>query len=514
MPNQEITLEYPFMLRRLRLLFFLPFTFLVVSPTASAIAENPQRPNVLFIFLDDFGWKDTSYMGSDFYETPNLDQLASEGMIFDNAYSCAANCAPARACLLSGQYTPRHEVYNVGTSLRGNPKYSRLKHIKGTSTLRTDIKTWAHCLQDAGYKTATMGKWHLSKDPLPYGFDVNIGGTHSGGPPRGYFPPHGKVPGLEKTPEGEYITDRLHDEAIKFIETNKARPWFLYLTHFAVHTPIQAKKETIEKYNAKKPGKIHNHATMAAMIESVDEGVGRVVEKLEELGLTKNTAIVFFSDNGGYGPATSMSPLKGYKGTYYEGGIREPFFVKWPGVVEPGTKSHVPIIGVDLYPTFCSMTGAKRPENQPLDGVDLTPLFRGKNQLEQRGLYWHFPAYLQSYQRNDEQRDPLFRSRPCSIVRYGDWKLHEYFEDAGLELYNLAEDIGEKHNLAKSMPEKTHELHAMLKKWRKAIDAPVPSEPNPKFDAQAEADAIAQKGKIKSPKGKGKGRKKQKKSQN
>lgn len=464
----------------------------------SAAAPAAQRPNILFLYMDDYGWKDTKFMGSDFYETPNLDRLASEGMVFTDAYSCAANCAPARACLLSGQYTPRHEIYNVGTGRRGNPKFGKLMHIPGTSTLRRDIVTWAHCVQGAGYKTATMGKWHLSADPLPYGFDVNIGGTHSGGPPRGYFPPHGNAPGLQEAPQGEYLTDRLYDEAIGFIETNKDRPWLLYLTHFAVHTPLQAKKAIIEKHRNKPKGELHDSAVMAAMIESVDEGAGRLLAKLDELGLTNKTIVVFFSDNGGYGPATSMHPLKGYKGTYYEGGIRVPLVVKWPGVVRPGSTSDTPVTGVDFYPTFCEMTGAKLPDDQPLDGVSIVPLLKGRKPEEARAIYWHFPAYLQSYSRYDEQRDPLYRSRPCGIIRLGDWKLHEYFEDGdasdrGLELYNLRDDIGETNNLAEAMPEKAKELHAKMIAWRKEIGAPVPREPNPRYDAQAEAAAIAKK---------------------
>ncbi|MBL61951.1 MAG: aryl-sulfate sulfohydrolase [Opitutae bacterium] len=489
------------MRRTVSLLFLLGLLF---SGMAQA---KEQRPNVLFIFLDDFGWKDVGYMGSDFYETPHLDKLAAEGMIFSDAYSCSANCAPARACLLSGQYTPRHEVYNVGTGPRGNAKHRKLLHIPGTTTLREDIVTWAHCIQKAGYKTATMGKWHLSKDPLPYGFDLNVGGTQSGGPPRGYFSPHGSAPGLQNSPEGEYVTDRLSDEAIKFIGENKENNWFLYLTHFAVHTPIQAKKEDIAKFQAKKPGKLHSHAVMAGMIKSVDDGVGRIVAALEEMELTDNTAIFFFSDNGGYGPATSMHPLKGYKGTYYEGGIREPFFVKWPGVVKPGTRCADPIIGVDMYPTFCEITGAKPPKKQPLDGVSLMPLLEGAASLGREAIYWHFPAYLQSYARNDEQRDPLFRSRPCSIIRAGDYKLHEYFEDGGLELYNLREDIGESKDLSKSMPKKVKELHGMLKSWRAGIKAPVPDQLNPVYDA--EVDAKARKAAV--DKGKGKKDKKNKK---
>lgn len=450
------------------------------------------KPNILFIFLDDFGWKDTSYMGSDFYETPHLDKLAGEGLVFTDAYSCSANCAPARACLLSGQYTPRHEVYNVGTGPRGNAKYRKLEHIPGTTTLRTDITTWAQAVRTAGYRTATMGKWHLSDDPLPYGFDVNVGGTHSGGPPKGYFPPHGKAPGLAEAPADEYLTDRLSDEAIGFIRENKDRPWLLYLTHFAVHTPIQGKKALINKYQKKQPGVLHQHAVMAAMIESVDQGVGRIAATLKELGLEQNTAIFFFSDNGGYGPATSMKPLKGYKGTYYEGGIRVPFFVKWPGKVNPGGKTDVPMIGVDIFPTFCEMAGAKLPD-QPLDGISLVPFLKGASVVK-RPLYWHFPAYLQSYSRNNEQRDPLFRSRPCSIVRFGKYKLHEYFEDGALELYDLESDIGETTNLAEKFPEKAEELHRLLKAWRKETNAPVPTKLNPAYDSKVEAAALAGKG--------------------
>jgi len=465
------------------------FAFAMTAPAPAVQAAD--RPNVVFVYLDDFGWKDTGYMGSDFYQTPHLDKLAAGGMVFTDAYSCAANCAPARACLLSGQYTPRHQIFNVGTGARGNAKHRKLIHIPGVSTLDTKIKTWAQSLQDAGYATATMGKWHLSKDPVPYGFDLNIGGTHSGGPPKGYYPPHGNAPGLGNAPAGEYVTDTLSNEAIKFIRSKKDKPWFLYLTHFAVHTPLHAKKELVAKYESKKPGKLHNHVAMATMIQAVDDGVGKIVAALDELGLTEKTAIVFYSDNGGYGPATDMDPLKGYKGTYYEGGIRVPFFVNWPGVVKPGTKSSEPIIGVDLYPTFCEMTGTKLPKNQPVDGESLVSLFKGEvKTLGDRALYWHFPAYLQSYSVKNEQRDVLFRSRPCSIIRVGDWKLHQYFEDGGLELYNLREDISESTNLAMKNPQKTRELLKRLEDWRKKVNAPIPTRPNPKYDAAAEAAAL------------------------
>jgi len=479
------------MSRPLMLLFTAIFATMLALPTAS---HGDEPPNILFIFLDDFGWRDTSYMGSDFYETPNLDALAADGMIFTDAYSCAANCAPARACLLSGQYTPRHQIFNVGTGPRGKAKHRKLLHVPGTKTLDTKIRTWAHQLQKAGYVTATMGKWHLSDDPLPYGFDVNIGGTHSGGPPRGYYPPHGNVPGLQDAPEGEYVTDRLSDEAIQFIRQHRDDPWAVYLTHFAVHTPLHAKRELVAKYEAKPKGMLHDHVAMATMIQAVDDGVGRIRTALDRLDMTSNTVIIFFSDNGGYGPATDMAPLKGYKGTYYEGGIREPFFVTWPGVVKPGTRCQEPIIGVDIYPTLCEIAGAPLPADQPRDGVSLVPLLRGDvTTFGQRPLFWHFPAYLQAYSVYDEQRDPLFRSRPCGIIRQGDWKLHEYFEDGGLELYNLRDDIGETKNVADQYPDKVAALHARLKEWREDTDAPVPTELNPEYDAQAEAEAIARK---------------------
>ncbi|MFT5299734.1 MAG: arylsulfatase A-like enzyme [Mariniblastus sp.] len=463
--------------------------------------EDPtvkQPPNILMIFLDDFGWKDTSFMGSDFYETPNLDRLAKGGMVFNNAYSCAANCAPARACLLSGQYTPRHEIYNVGTKPRGKTEHRRLAHIPGVETLDPNIKTWAHQLQAAGYKTASIGKWHLSDDPLPYGFDVNVGGTRSGSPPRGYYPPHNNIPSLAGAQPDEYLTDRLSDEACQFIADNKDHPWMLYLTHFAVHTPIQPKKELVKKYEVKSPGELHDNVKMATMIQAVDDGVEKLMATLEEYDLRDNTVIIFFSDNGGYGPATDMDPLKGYKGTYYEGGIRVPFFVNWPGQVSPNSTCGEPIIGVDLYPTLCEITGAKLPAGQAGDGVSLVPLFQGKVanlnvEEEPRSLYWHFPAYLDAYAVWDEQQDPLFRSRPCSVVRQGKWKLIHWFETGENELYDLEADISETTNAALANQAVVNSLSGNLKNWQTQTKAAIPSQPNPGFDEQAEQRAIAAK---------------------
>lgn len=463
------------------------------APAHAASDAASDRPNILFIYLDDFGWRDTGYMGSDFYETPHLDRLAHEGMIFSDAYSPAANCAPARACLMSGQYTPRHGIFNVGTGPRGKAPHRRLLHVPGRDTLDPEIETWAERLQQVGYTTGSIGKWHLSRDPRPYGFDVNIGGSHSGSPPRGYYPPHPGAPGLQDAPEEEYLTDRLSEEATQFIRQHKDRPWCLYLTHFAVHTPLHAKRELVPKYRDKEPGELHDHVAMATMIQAVDDGVGRLQQTLDELGLTENTIIIFFSDNGGLASATDMEPLRGYKGTYYEGGIRVPMFIKWPGVTEPGTTTAEPVIGVDLYPTLCEIAGAGLPGDQPLDGVSLVPLLRGQAEtLGPRSLFWHFPAYLQAGRgiEGRESRDPLFRSRPVSVIRSGPWKLHQYFEDGGLELYNLSEDVGEKHNVADQHPDRAQELVARLAQWQSDLAAPIPSEPNPEFDAAAESAAI------------------------
>jgi arylsulfatase A-like enzyme len=443
----------------------------------SAAAAAPQRPpNILFVYLDDFGWRDAGFMGSDFYETPHLDSLAREGLVFTDAYSCAANCAPARACLLSGQYTPRHEVFNVGTRARGNGKHRRLQHVPGTATLRPDIVTWAECLQAAGYRTGMFGKWHLGTSPQQQGFDVAV--------------EHQKLPGFEGHlgPDGAYLADALTDAAIDFIDASGDAPWCAYLAHFAVHTPLQPKAELLAKYEAKAPGELHDHVVMATMIQAVDDGVGRLVAALRERGLERDTVIVFSSDNGGYGPATDMDPLWGYKGTYYEGGIRVPFFVRWPGVVEPG-RTGEPVIGVDLYPTLVSLAGATAPD-QPLDGVDLVPLLKGEvASLGERPLFWHFPAYLESYGVFDEQRDPLFRTRPCSVVRRGRYKLHEYFEDGAVELYDLAADVRERQDLSAELPELRDALRALLEDWRDRVGAPIPAT-NPDFDAEAEQRAI------------------------
>jgi arylsulfatase A-like enzyme len=282
--------------------------------------------------------------------------------------------------------------------------------------------------------------------------------------------------------KGEYLTDRLGQEACKFIEKNKDNPFFLYLTHYAVHTPIQSKPELKAKYQKKPTVGGHKNAAYAGMIESMDDSIGAVQATLKRLKLEDNTIVIFFSDNGGHGGVTSNAPLRGSKGMLYEGGIREPLVVKWPGVTKADSTCREPVIGVDLYPTFMEMAGIKRPKNLNLDGLSFVPCLKDASaSLGREALYWHFPAYLQGY----TPRHGPFRTTPAAAVRMGDWKLIEFFEDGALELYNLQQDLGEENNLAHKMPKKTKELHASMLKWRKATKAPVPTERNPQYDPKA-----------------------------
>ena len=454
----------------------------MLAPKLMGGVRKAGTPNIVFILADDLGYKDVGFMGSRYYETPNLDRLASQGVVFTNAYSNGPNCAPTRASLLSGQYTPRHGVYTVGTSERGRSRQRKIIPTRNKTTLASRIVTLAEALKPAGYTSASMGKWHMGNDPelgpIGQGFDLNVGG-YEAGHPRSYFSPY-RNPELPDGPRGEYLTDRLTDEAIKFIEANRAGPFFLYLPHYAVHTPLQAKEQLVAKYKNKQPHNGQSNPEYAAMIESMDTGIGRILDKLDELSLTQKTIVIFFSDNGGVRNITSMEPLRGGKGMLYEGGIRVPLIIRWPGRTKPATTCDEPVMGIDFYPTLVEMAGAHLPENQTIDGQSLLPLLDRKKSLDRDALYWHFPAYLQG--RAKGARDPYFRTRPGGVIRRGDWKLIEYFEDGDLELYNLKNDISERHNLADSHPEKTAELHRMLIRWREQIDAPVPTTPNPAYD--------------------------------
>jgi arylsulfatase A-like enzyme len=446
--------------------------------------ETIKTPNIVLILIDDLGWKDLGYMGSEYYETPNIDKLANQGMIFTQAYSNAANCAPTRASLLTGQYTPRHGVFTVASSERGESAWRRLIPTENNMDVALEKVTIAEALKSKGYVSAAIGKWHIGHSQAEQGFDFAID-RYEMGYKGGHFN-EGKA----------YLTDKLTEKAEQFIVENKDKPFFLYLAHHAVHTPIQAKEEIINDYLDKEGVGCHNDATYAAMIQSVDESVGRVFSALEDHQLSDNTLVIFVSDNGGYGPRTCMQPLRGAKGMYYEGGIRVPMFACWPGRITPGSTSEVPVITTDFFPTFLDLADAEAPEGQKLDGVSLLPVFEGAESLERDRLLWHFPAYLESYSNMKEQsRDTLFRTRPVSVLRNGDWKLMLFHEEWSLdgggenlsgnnavELYNLSSDLEERNNLAQIEIAKRDELLEELLQWIDDVEAPVPSDRNAEYN--------------------------------
>ena len=446
-----------------------------------------KKPNIVFIMADDLGWRDVGFMGSRFYQTPNLDRLAGEGMVFTDAYANAPNCAPTRACLLTGQYSPRHGVITVNSSERGESFRRKLIPIENKLELDPDAVTIAEILGDAGYATASVGKWHLGDDPangpMGQGFDTNVGGYHLGHP-KSYFSPYNN-PALPDGPEGEYLGDRLTDEAVEFIGANRENPFFLYLPFYNVHTPIQPKPELVESYRARTPDGDQRNPQYAAMIEAMDSCVGRVLATLDELKLAENTIVFFFSDNGGHRRYTDNSPLHGGKGMLHEGGIREPLVVRAPGRTLAGSKCSVPVIGVDFLPTILELAGVKQPRNLILDGVSITSLLDGGSELSREAIYWHLPVYFESWGYPDA-RDPHWRLTPSGAIRSGRWKLIENFEDWSVELYDLESDIGETRNLAGSHPGQRDHLRSLLQQWRKDVGARVPTTRNPNYDPSRE----------------------------
>ncbi|MCB0631753.1 MAG: sulfatase [Saprospiraceae bacterium] len=441
------------------------------------------RPNIILIVVDDLGWRDVGFMGSTYYETPNLDALSRESVVFTNAYAGAANCAPSRACLMSGQNTPRHGVYTVSPSDRGNAKTRKLIPVPNTKFLADSMLILPEVLKAQGYVTASIGKWHIGEDPTTQGFDFNIGGSRAGHP-KTYFSPY-QNPALKDGPEGEYLTDRLSSEAAYFIRNHRDTSFFLYMPFYSIHTPLQAKQGRVNKY-IRKPmsdGQGSN-PTYAAMIETVDEGIGYILRTLESLGLDENTLLIFTSDNGGISYLSRQHPLRAGKGSYYEGGIRIPFMVHWPAKIPEARVSDAPIVQMDIFPTLLDVLNVKRPEGKILDGISLKDHLLKNSPLPDRPLFWHFPIYLEAYRPGqDESRDDLFRTRPGTVMRYGDWKLHEYFEDGEFELYNLARDAGEAHDLSVEHGDKVAELKAMMQHWRDTIGADMPIGPNPEYEA-------------------------------
>lgn len=475
--------------------------FLKISTAALATVAWPQparaKPaaplNFVFILIDDIGWRDCGCNGSTFYETPNIDRLASEGMRFTDAYAACPVCSPTRAAIMTGKYPARLHITDW---IPGGGQKGRLDSLAFRQQLPLAEVTLAEAFKDAGYRTGFIGKWHLGGAdyyPTKQGFDTNIAGNHRGAPAQGYFSPY-NLENITDGPEGEYLPDRLAGEAITFLKANRARPFFLYLSHYTVHSPVQAKKDTIEKYKAKTariptagPGfapegpdarnrRHQDHPAFAAMIEHMDQNVGRVLDSIKSLGLEQNTVVIFTSDNGGQSvllnartePWGSNRPLRAGKGWTYEGGIRVPLIVKWPGITKPASTCSEPVISCDFYPTLLEIAGLPARPQQHVDGLSLTPLLKQTGSLNRHALYWHYPHYHGS------------GHRPGGAIRAGDFKLLEFFEDMRVELYNLSRDIREDHNLASSMPQKVDELRDMLHNWRKAVNAAMPG-PNPDY---------------------------------
>ena len=441
----------------------------LVGGAVGLAAERRRPPNIVFILADDLGWTDLGCFGSSFYQTPNIDRLAQQGMRFTSAYAACPVCSPTRASILTGKYPAR--LHLTDWIPGRTPPGVRMRVPDWTPYLPLKEVTIAEALQPTGYVSASIGKWHLGGEeyyPEKQGFAVNFGGCDLGATPT-YFYPY-KIPNIGTGGKGEYLTDRLADEAVAFLETSKSRPFFLYLAHYAVHTPVEAKAEMAARYRPRvRPGQAHSHPEYAAMIESVDESVRRVLRKLEELKLLNDTIVIFNSDNGGVvgrRHITSNEPLREEKATLYEGGIRVPLIVRWPGVVRPGTVSDVPVISTDFFPTILEMSGAPAPARGAVDGVSLVPLLRQQGGLQRSSIYWHYPHY------NFHQ--PLIPTRPCGAIRKGDFKLIEFYEDGFVELYNLREDIGERKNLARALPDKAAELRRDLDTWRKSVGAQMP----------------------------------------
>ena len=453
---------------------------------ALGVVAEAQRPNILFLFADDMGWNGTQATGSDFYKTPNLDQLSKEGMTFTHAYSSGANCVPSRACLMSGQYTPRHGRYGVRDPVNFKKPASqksllkmRLKPVLDSLSLPKDSPTIAEALSEAGYATGCFGKWQNGK------------GKENSAKGRGFSVATDENALKEKVnddPKGVYSVAA---DVCDFMETHRDRPFFAYVSYHGIHSPLQARPETLKRFQHKEPGKLHNHPLYAACTYDLDDSAGIILKKLDQLGLRENTIVVFSSDNGGV--RSSMEALRGAKGCYYEGGIRVPLFVRWPGIITPGTQCSVPVNNIDFYPTFLALAGSAAPEGKLLDGANMLPLFTGAKSLERDSLFWHYPGY-QSVP-VPRGRDTVFRTPPVSVMRKGDWKLHLFYEEwvldggsqdpAGskaVELYNLKDDPGEHSNLAARKSGKRDELLADLLAWLKETGAPMPSEPNPAYD--------------------------------
>jgi arylsulfatase A-like enzyme len=471
--------------------------FLLLAP----LALLAKQPNVLFILVDDLGAMDLTNEGSSFYETPNIDRIASEGMKFTRGYATCQVCSPSRASILTGKYPTNHGITQYiggpsGVAHRNKGRHDSHLPPEYERNLRASEITLAEAMRDAGYKTFFAGKWHLGSKgswPTDHGFDINKGGFDAGGPRGGFFSPY-QNPNLRDGPKGESLTIRLGQETAKFIESQKDsnQPFLAYLSYYTVHAPIQTSEALYKKYQAKakKMGldkveerylfdrrlnvrQTQDNPVYAGMMEQLDQSVGIVLQKIDELGIAENTIVCFTSDNGGVSSgdayATSNLPLRGGKGRQWEGGIREPYYLKAPGVTKPGTKTDILASGIDWYPTILELCGIEIPKAQQVDGVSLVPVLKQKT-ITDRPLYWHYPHYGNQ------------GGEPCSIIMQGDWKLIHYLETDHDELYHLGKDLGEQNDLAKKNPQKAKEMRTQLDQWLKQTNATFPM-PDPQFDS-------------------------------
>lgn len=456
--------------------------------------EDMPPPNFVFILADDLGYMDIgAYNPDSFYETPSLDRLAREGMRFTDAYAAAPVCSPTRASIMAGKYPARMNTtdwFGAPQPETANRHWTRNKPLLPApyvEQLPHEEVSLAEALQEVGYQTFFAGKWHLGKEgsyPEDHGFAINKGGWERGGPYGGnkYFSPYGN-PKLSDGPEGEHLPARLAQETVEFMREHKEKPFLAFLSFYSVHTPLLARPDLEEKYEAKKASApeedwgqegarkvrlVQNHPIYASMVEAMDQAVGDVLDGLDALGLAENTVVFFTSDNGGLstseGHPTSNLPLRAGKGWMYEGGIREPLLVKWAGVIAPGSTTHHPVSSIDFFPTMLAM--AKTSPTQPVDGVSFTPLLEGEGALERDALYWHYPHYGNQ------------GGSPTSAIRVDNWKLISFFEDNRVELYNLHLDIGETQDVSEQEPERVVRLQQYLQTWYKEVDAQFPS-PNP-----------------------------------
>lgn len=467
-------MEYCFaMIRKIGLLLFL------ISIQLLSAANG--KPNIVFLLVDDLGWGDFGCYGAEFYETPNIDKLASEGMLFTDAYAACTVCSPSRAAILSGRYPARLHLTDWIAG-HNHPK-AKLSIPDWKMKLDHELLLLPEALREAGYSTAFFGKWHLMPNgaqdfdehyPTDHGFDINVGGREWGQPkgPGKYFSPFG-MPNLDEGKPGDYLTEKLTDRALGFLDdTNRDTPFLLYFSYYTVHTPLMAPPALVKKYKEKaKDFKNEKDEFLdpvrAGMVESLDTSVGRIVAKLDELGIADNTVIVLTGDNGGDNDRTTGG-LRDFKGWSHEGAVREPLIAKWPGKIAKGSKSEEMVIGMDFYPTFLEFAGADLLPEEHKDGISIAPILTGrKKDLDRKTLYWHYPHY--------------HRTKPYGAIRNGDWKLIEFFEDDKLELFDLESDPTERNDLSREKPEKAAELLTKLKDWRKSVDAQMPT-PNPRYD--------------------------------